>query len=161
MKCLIIAHSRIIGNFDGIDDLSKLPDEEFFVADMDALLRGKFNFKIYSLISRYVEFNLMAYPSMETDFVDMIIAGASRVVVNHTLSSEKIRDFMEVSDQLIMHYRSQLEARDFIKNGGKYLLGCSPVDVAKGIQIFYYGMSIPGENYVPLTDFPEELRYDC
>ncbi len=161
MKCLTISHSRILGNIDGIDDLSRLPDEEFFVIDMDALLRSKYNFNLYSTISKYVEFDLMAYPFRENDLVDMIISGASRVVVNHTISEEKLKEFMEVSDQLIMHYASQFEARSFMKNGGKYLLGCSQVDIPKGVTIFYYGLSGQGEQYIQLEDFPEELKYDC
>lgn len=161
MKCLTISHSKILGNLDGVDDLSRLPDEEFFVIDMDALLRSKYNFNIYSTISKYVEFDLMAYPFRENDLVDMIISGASRVVINHTISEEKLKDFMEVSDQLIMHYASQFEARAFMKKGGKYLMGCSQVEVPKGITVFYYGMPGQGEQYIQLEDFPEELRYDC
>ena len=161
MKCLTISNSRILGNIEGIDDLSRLPDEEFFVVDMDALLRSKFNFNLYSTISKYVEFNLMAYPFRESDLVDMIISGASRVVVNHTISKEKLKEFMEVSDQLIMHYASQFEARDFMNKGGKYLLGCSQVNLPKQVTVFYYGLTEQGEQYIQLEDFPEELRYDC
>ncbi|MHB8361913.1 MAG: hypothetical protein ACYDAO_09700 [Thermoplasmataceae archaeon] len=161
MKCLVISHSKILGDIYGVDDLSRLPDEEFFVIDMDSLLRGKPNFQIYSIISRYVEFNLMSYPFKETDLVDMIISGASRVVVNHTISDEKLKTFMDISDQIIMHYNSSFEALAFMKKGGNFLLGCTPLSEGTQNKIFYYGMSLPGSNYIPLEGFPEELRYDC
>ncbi|EQD41789.1 hypothetical protein B1B_14376, partial [mine drainage metagenome] len=89
MQCLIINRGRILG-FEDFDELAKVPYDEAFVVDMDAIVHYHFNFKLYNELSKYIEFTLMAYPYKENDLMDIIISGASRVVINETLDEKTI-----------------------------------------------------------------------
>ncbi|MCL4323088.1 MAG: hypothetical protein M1498_01365 [Candidatus Thermoplasmatota archaeon] len=159
MHCLILNKGRIEG-LEDMDDLAKVPYDEAFVVDIDAITHYHFNFKLYNELSKYIEFTLMAYPYKENDLMDIIISGASRVVINDTLDVGTISKFLDVTDELVLHCSDGDKAHMFHNLTGNMYLSCRIFQVP-GV-FFYYGSSInSGPNIIPLENFPEELKVDC
>ena len=66
----------------------------------------------------------MAYPYKESDLIDLMISGASRVVINNTLDDEKLRNFFDITDELVMRCSNPMDIRRFNEFGGNmYLAG--------------------------------------
>ncbi|MHB1440329.1 MAG: hypothetical protein ACYCSO_06145 [Cuniculiplasma sp.] len=159
MQCLIINRGKILG-FEDFDELAKVPYDEAFVVDMDAIVHYHFNFKLYNELSKYIEFTLMAYPYKENDLMDIIISGASRVVINETLDEKTIKKFIESTDELVMRCSNKETAQMFHQLTGNMYLSCKIYDIP-GV-FFYYGPFMSrGPNVIPLENFPQELRMDC
>ncbi len=159
MHCLIINRGKIEGMED-MEELAKVPYDEAFVVDLDAITHYRFNFKMYNELSKYIEFTLMAYPYKENDLMDIIVSGASRVVINDTLEIDTIKKFLDVTDELVMRCSDSEKAHMFHSLTGNMYLSCKIFNVP-GV-FFYYGPFLNrGPNIIPLENFPEELRIDC
>ncbi len=159
MKCLLISHGKLV-DFKSMDELASVPFDEAFVIDVDAILNGHFNFKLYNELSKYIEFTLMAYPNSENDLVDIIISGASRVVINDKLEVKTIQRFLDITEEIIMKCKSEQNAILFHSLTGNMYLSCKTYDIP-GV-FFYYGPFMEqGPNIISLEGFPSELKEDC
>lgn len=156
MKCIVLREKRIIG-YEDSRDLLKLDTEQLFVVDIDSLVKGHINLKLYADISKFFEITVMNYPERGEDLMDSFISGASRVVISDEISFEKIRSFLEISEDLVMNYGNHEKCRFFSKNGGNMYLSSREVDLNYK-AVFYYGNGNVPENYVRILDFPEDVR---
>ncbi|MGP6239570.1 hypothetical protein ACNF40_04020 [Cuniculiplasma sp. SKW4] len=159
MQCLIINGGSIFG-YKNMTQIARFPEDEAFVIDMDALNRYQFNFKLYSEISKYIEFTLMAYPYKENDLIDLMISGASRVVINNTLDDEKLRNFFDITDELVMRCSTPMDIRRFNEFGGNMYLTCRIYD-RPGLYFYYGPFHEINEKIIWLSDYPDSLKYDC
>jgi hypothetical protein len=159
MQCLTI-HNGYIENYKNLDDLAKVPYDEAFVVDLDAITHYHFNFNLYNELSKYIEFTLMAYPYKENDLMDIIISGASRVVINETLDEATVSKFIAVTDELVMHCSTQTKANIFHSLSGNMYLSCKVFDIP-GVFFYYGPFFSQGPNVIPLENFPDNLKGDC
>lgn len=159
MKCIVLEERNISGYADAKDLLGKVEAEELFVIDLDGLNRGAYNLKLYSQISKFFEITVMNFPSRTADVVDSIVSGASRVVVSSKLPEKTIRDFLAVTEDLVMNYANIGGCRLFSDNGGKYFLSSRVVDLAFE-KVYLYGGKADMKDYVWLDGFPEFLSTD-
>ncbi|MGP6219795.1 hypothetical protein [Caldiplasma sukawensis] len=159
MNCLLIKDDHVFG-VKGGTALASYPDDEAFVIDYDAITRGKFNFKIYGKIAKFIEMTLLAFPYTERDLVDIFVSGASRVVINHTLDEGTVRRFLDSSDEIVMNCNSRFIASQFRNLGGEMYLSCRVYDVP-GIYFYYGTQPEKFSNVIPLENFPEDLKDLC
>lgn len=153
LKCVILENHEITGYADA-KDLLELGGEELFVIDLDGLNRGSYNFKLYNDISKFFETTIMSFPVRAADLVDCIVAGASRVVVSSNLDDTRIRDFIGITDELVMNYANMKGCRVFSDSGGMFYLSNRTVDLPFE-RVFLYGGKIDAKGYTNLEGFPE------
>jgi hypothetical protein len=159
MKCLLVNHGRI-GGMKDIDDLARVPYDEAFVIDFDAIFRHHFNFKLYNELSKYVEFTLMALPDTENDLMDIIISGASRVVIGDDLNVRTIQKFLDMTEEIVMKCSTEQKVIMFHSLTGNMYMSCRTYDVP-GVFFYYGPFSQQSPNVIPLEGFPDELKNDC
>lgn len=153
VKCIVLEHRKITG-YKNAKDLVDLDIDELFVIDLDGLTRGAYNLKLYNDIAKFFEITVMSFPQRTADLVDTIISGASRVVVSSNLSERSIKDFLGITEDLVMNYGTIQTCRIFSQNDGVYYLANRMVDLPYR-KVFYYGTAVDKEGYVQLKDFPE------
>ncbi len=154
MQCVTISFGEI-EKYRSVQELMGLAGDEIFLIDMDAIKRGKPNFKFYQEISKYFDINVLSLISRVDDLVDSLILGCQSVVISPALSPRKISEFLEVSENIVMPYTSLPSTREFSRLGGTYFLSNTLVNYNFNL-CYYYGPGDPGEKYVRLKDFPLE-----
>lgn len=159
MKCLLVNKGRISG-IKNTDDLAHVPYDEAFVIDLDAIFKHHFNFKLYNELSKYVEFTLMALPETENDLMDIIVSGASRVVIGDDLNVSTIQKFLDMTEEIVMRCGTEQKAIMFHAIKGNMYLSCRTYDIP-GVFFYYGPFSKQDSNIIPLEGFPEELKTDC
>ncbi len=154
IRCLAIQHGELSGLPPGVN-LEEMEGEEIMVCDYDAILRGKFNFKIYDRVAKFFEVVAVNFPNRVEDLMDSLISGAYSVVLSPEESPEPIRKMLEVSENLILPSRNP-NVGFFLSNGGKYLIAES--EVPYNFQKCYnVGQELKRDRYIDVIGFPENL----
>lgn len=159
VKCVILDDKQITGYEDAKSLLEFVSGEDLFVIDLDGLNRGAYNLKLYYDLSKFFEITVMSFPERAADLVDSIVSGASRVVISSNLPDRIIRDFLTVTEDLVMNYANMGGCRIFSENGGKYYLSNRIVDLPFE-KVFLYGGTIDREGYVVVEGFPDFVTSD-
>ncbi|MCL4350086.1 MAG: hypothetical protein M1414_04920 [Candidatus Thermoplasmatota archaeon] len=159
MECLIISDGEI-KNYEQRNQLVSFPEDEAFVIDMDAITKYKFNYNLYADISKYIEFTLMAYPYKESDLIDILVNGASRVVVNNTIPDDTLQKFLTLTDEIVMNCQSYTDVLRFRGMSGNMFLSCRLFDT-NGLYFYYGPFQEESEHVIWIPTFPESLRNGC
>ncbi len=159
MECLII-NDGIIQGYERKSQLVRFPEDEAFVIDMDAITKYKFNYNVYGELSKYIEFTLMALPYTESDFIDILMAGATRVVVNNTIPDKTLEKFMDLSEEIVMNCQSYTDVARFRRMSGNMFLSCRLFD-RNGLYFYYGPFEKEDEHVIWLPAFPENLKNSC
>lgn len=154
IRCLTIQGGELSGIPEGIN-LEEMEGEEIMVCDFDAILRGKFNFKLYDRVAKFFELVVVNFPSRVEDLMDSLISGAYSVVIDPSESQEAIRKMLEVSENIIMPAISE-NLSFFLNTGGKYIISERAVPYSFR-KCYIVGTEVKGENYVNVVGFPENL----
>lgn len=153
LKCIVLEHRQITG-YRNAKDMIELDTDELFIIDLDGLTRGAYNLRLYTDISKFFEITVMSFPQRTADLVDSIISGASKVVVSSTLSERTIKDFLGITEDLVMNYGKMDTCRTFSMNDGVYYLSNRMVDLPYR-KVYFYGQEIDKEGYVTIHGFPD------
>ena len=159
MECLII-NDGIIQGYERKNQLVRFPEDEAFVIDMDAITKYKFNYNVYGELSKYIEFTLMAFPYREADFIDILMSGASRVVVNNTIPDNTLKKFMDLSEEIVMNCQSYTDVARFRSFSGNMFLSCRMFD-NNGLYFYYGAFEKESEHAIWLPSFPQDLKNGC
>lgn len=123
--------------------------------DLDAIGRGKFNFKLYGEISKFLEPVVANFPASVEDMMDSLIAGAARVVLASDIEQYLLTRMLSISDGIVLPARSPLNSF-FFQNGGKFLI--SEREVFTRFDLCYnVGMELTSKKYINVRGFPENL----
>lgn len=135
--------------------LAELEGDEVMVCDFDAIARGKFNFRLYGDISKFLEPVVMNLPSRMEDMMDSLIAGAARVVLPRDIEPNSLKRMLTISDGIVLPSTSP--SRDFFyQEGGRYLV--SEGEVFSRFDLCYnVGPQLSSKKYINVKDFPESL----
>ena len=152
--CLSLRNGEIHGLPPDVP-LAELEGDEVLVCDFDAINRGRFNFKLYGEISKFLEPVVFNLPSRLEDMHDSLIAGAARVVIPEDIQPYSLKRMLTISDGIVLPSRSP--SRDyFYQEGGKYLI--SESEVFTRFDLCYnVGPQLSSKKYVNVKDFPESL----
>ncbi len=154
IKCLTIQGSELSGIPPGIG-LEEMEGEEIMICDYDAIFRGKFNFKLYDRVAKFFELIVVNFPNRIEDLMDSLISGAYSVVLSPDEAPETLKRMLEVSENIILPYRSE-NLGFFLNNGGKYIISDRQVNV-NFRKCYNVGPELSGDAYVNVSDFPENL----
>ena len=154
IRCLTIQGGDLLGIPPGMG-LEEMEGEEIMVCDYDAIERGKFNFKLYDRVAKFFELIVVNFPSRVEDLMDSLISGAYSVVINPEEPPETMRKMLEVSENLILPYRSE-NIGFFLNNGGKYIISDREVPL-NFRKCYNVGQPLNGDKYVNVAGFPENL----
>ena len=155
LHCIVLKGKRIAG-YKNARDLLALDTDQLFIIDYDSLVTGYLNLKLYTEISKFFEIVVMNFPERGEDLMDSFVSGASRVVISDELPFDRIRSFLEISEDLVMKYGDTDKCRFFSRNGGDMYLSSREIDLQYSV-VYYYGAGNVPENYVRLVDFPETV----
>ncbi|AKA49512.1 hypothetical protein IX51_10870 [uncultured archaeon] len=154
VKCVVLDNKEITGFVNAKTLLEFEDEEELFVIDLDGLNKGAYNLKLYNELSKFFEITVMSFPERTADLVDSIVSGASRVVISSNLPDRVIRDFLTVTEDLVMNYANMSGCRIFSENGGKYYLSNRMVDLPFE-KVYLYRGALEKKGYVVLEGFPD------
>ncbi len=138
--------------------LAELEGDEVMVCDFDAIGRGKYNFRLYGEISKFLEPVVMNLPSRVEDMMDSLIAGAARIVLASDIEPGTLKRMLAISDGVVLPSSSPMK-EFFYQEGGRYLI--SDREVFSRFDLCYnVGPQLSSEKYVNVRNFPENLlRY--
>lgn len=152
IQCATLVGNKI-ENYASIQDLMEIAGDEVFLIDMNAIKKGKPSYKFYQELTKFMDVYVLSLVSRVDDLLDTLILGCESVVISPRLDSKQIKEFLTISDNLVMPYTSLPSTRDFSRFGGKNFLTNTlvsfPFDIA-----YYYGPGNPGDKYTHLKDFP-------
>ncbi len=135
--------------------LAELEGDEVMVCDFDAIDRGKFNFRLYGEISKFLEPVVLNLPTRLEDMMDSLIAGAARVVLPSDMELYTLKRMLAISDGIVLPSRST-SREYFYQEGGKYLI--SDREVFTRFDLCYnVGPQLSSKKYINVKDFPESL----
>lgn len=156
INCLVLQEGEINGLPPEIP-LEELEGEEIMVCDMDAIGKGKFNFKLYGEISKFLEPVVVNFPTRVEDMMDTLIAGASRVVLASDVTESILGRMLAISDGVVLPSDSPQKPY-FIENGGRFLI--SEREVFTPFDLCYnVGPDLTSEKYINVKGFPESLLH--
>ncbi len=158
MECITIQQGEIRDNRT-LDDLLKSGIEELFVVDLDSIRRGTPNLKLYASLSKYFELVVMNYPYRVSDLIDSFVSGASRVVLSNDVSDRLIREYLSVSDQLVMKYSNGNACRAFSLLGGNMFLSNIEVNLVYS-TLYAYGIRIQTNTAITRKDSQKIILLD-
>lgn len=157
IRCLTVENGSIAGLPPGTP-IQELEGEEVMVCDLDAIFRGRFNFKVYGHIAKFLEPVVVNFAGRVEDLMDSLISGASKVVLHSGESELSIEKMLELSDDVVLPSNSQY-SRQFTERGGKYLISSGEV-FFRFDMCYNVGTPLSSEKYINVSDFPEKiLRY--
>lgn len=156
IQCATLSKNKV-KDYNSIEDLLEVAGEEVFLIDMDAIKKGKPSFDFYQELSKFIDVYVLSLVNRVDDLVDTIILGCAGVVISPTLDSRKLREFLDISENVIMPYTSLPTTREFSRLGGKYYLSNTLVSF-NFTNTFFYGSGDPGKSYIHLKDFPLEYQ---
>lgn len=154
IQCIYIEHGQIYGLPDDLP-LEKLGGDEIMVCDLDAIHRGKFNFKTYTQIAKFLEPVVVNFAGRVEDLMDSLISGASRVVLHSRESTVSLDKMLELSDDIVLPARNPYSGV-FIERGGKYLISDHEV-FSRFDKCYNVGFPLTSEKYINVSNFPENL----
>lgn len=156
IQCATLVGSRI-ENYGSIQDLMQIAGDEVFLIDMNAIKKGKPNFKFYQEFTKYFDVYVLSLVNKIDDLLDTLILGCEGVVISPRLDPRMIKEFLAISENLIMPYTSLPSTRDFSRFGGRDFLTNTLVSFPFD-NAYYYGPGLPGDKYIRLKDFPLEQQ---
>lgn len=152
--CLILQDGEIHGLPDGVP-LEQLEGDEIMVCDYDAIRRGKYNFKLYGRISKFLEPVVVNFPNRVEDLMDSLISGAGRVVLASDINESTLGRMLTISDGVVLPADSP-EKPYFIENGGRYLISEHEV-LSRFDRCYNVGLELTSQKYINVRGFPETL----
>jgi hypothetical protein len=158
MECITIQHGEIRNNRT-LDDLLKSGIEELFVVDLDSIRSGAPNLKLYGSLSKYFELIVMNYPYRVSDLIDTFVSGASRVVISNDITDRLIREYLSVSDQLVMKYANNTACRVFSLLGGNMFLSNIEINMIYS-TLYAYGVRIQSNTAITKRDSQKIIILD-
>ena len=155
IRCLTVK-GRQLGGLSQEETLEMLEGEEVLLCDYDGILRGKYNFKLYTQVARFFEVVVFNLVRREIDFIDTMVAGASRVVVDPQMGTALLRRILDISPGTVFPYGSSDQVSEFSSAGGQTYISGSRVNVP--FEICYnVGLPQESEKYVDIVGFPDDL----
>ncbi len=149
IPCIVIDH-RTAGK--SVKSLLDSGSEELFVVDLDSLRSRKHNYAVYTSLAKYFDLTVLNFPLMLFEFIDTIIAGASRVVVPEYTGVKELVDFLSYSEGTVINNKDPEVTKQFSSLGGDMFLSETLVSVPYK-TVYYYGNG-NYQDYVKLDDFP-------
>ena len=113
---VVIRDRKIIGNKTAYD-LMKEGFEEILVCDMDSIITGRTNMKVYNDLAKFFEFIAFNLVYNIGELVDSIVSGASKVVISPDLSGDTLLSMLEFSQNIVIPNSEMFQY--FQQNGGK------------------------------------------
>lgn len=157
IRCLTIRNHNIEG-IPTDQSLETMEGEQIMVCDYDGIYRGSYNFKIYNRVAKFFETVVFNLVRREYDYVDSLVSGASRVIVDSSISDSVLEKIMEISPDVVMPYVSS-ERVEFFRSIGGYSF-ISSRQINGPFQICYnVGTALGSEKYVDVIGFPEDLLH--
>lgn len=154
IQCVYIQNSQIFGLPDDTP-IEKLGGDEIMVCDLDAIYHGKFNFKMYGHIGKFLEPVVVNFARRVEDLMDSLISGASRVVLDSRENTVSLEKMLQLSDDIVLPARNPNSSL-FIERGGKYLISDHEV-FSRFEKCYNVGPPITYDNYINISNFPENL----
>lgn len=154
IRCLYIEGGKISGLPDDTP-IERLEGDEIMVCDLDAIYRGKFNFKIYGQIGKFLEPVVVNFPNRVEDLMDSLISGATKVVLHSTENTVSLDKMLQLSDDIVLPARNPNSSL-FIERGGKYLISDHEV-FSRFDTCYNVGLPLTSEKYINVHNFPENL----
>lgn len=153
---MVIRDKKILGNKTAYD-LMKEGVEEILVCDMDSIITGRTNMKVYNDLAKFFEFIAFNLVYNIGELVDSIVSGASKVVVSPDVSEATLLSMLEFSQNIVMPNSEKFQF--FNRSGGKYAMTYGTESGIKFSLIYNIGPWISKENYTNIDNFPMELRH--
>ncbi len=153
---VVIRRKEIVGRKTAYD-LMKEGIEELMVCDLDSIIDGKTNFKLYNELAKFFEFTVFNLIYNVGDLVDSLVSGASKVVVSPDLTPERLASFLEISQNIVDPNSSRFGL--FQKSGGKYVMVSGRIPYQAFSGIYNIGPAMDGENMINVDNFPLELNH--
>jgi|ACXJ01.1.fsa_nt_gi hypothetical protein len=153
---VVIRRKEIVGRKTAYD-LMKEGIEELMVCDLDSIIDGKTNFKLYNELSKFFEFTVFNLIYTVGDLVDSFVAGASKVVVSPDLTADRLVSFLEISQNVVDPNSSRFSI--FQKSGGKYVMVSGRMPYQNFSGVYNIGPSMGGDNTINVDNFPSELNH--
>ncbi len=126
------------------------------ICDYDGIYRGSYNFKIYSHVAKFFEVVVFNLVRREYDYVDSLISGASRVVVDSSMNDSVLGKIMEISPDVVFPYVDHMRIETFRSMGGHSFIASR--QISGPFEICYnVGPVLNSEKYIDVIDFPEDL----
>lgn len=135
--------------------MEELEGDEVMVCDLDAIRKGKFNFKLYGEISKFIEPVVVNFPTRVEDLMDSLISGASRVVLASDIEQYMLGKMLTISDGIVLPATSPEEGF-FMESGGKFLISDSEVFTRFDL-CYNVGPEMSSQKYINVNGFPETL----
>ena len=156
IPCITIRKREIVGRKTAYD-LMKEGIDELLVCDLDSIIDGRTNFKIYTELAKFFEFTAFNLIYSVGDLVDTIISGASRVVVSPDISIERMVSFLEISQNIVDPNSERFTM--FQKAGGKFVMVSGRDPYQDFTAVYNIGPYINGERFINVDNFPQELSH--
>ena len=153
---VVIRDRKIIGNKTAYD-LMKEGFEEILVCDMDSIITGRTNMKVYNDLAKFFEFIAFNLVYNIGELVDSIVSGASKVVISPDLSGDTLLSMLEFSQNIVIPNSEMFQY--FQQNGGKYAMTYGTEPRVEFSMVYNIGPWISKENYTNIDNFPPELRH--
>jgi len=110
-------------------------------------------------LSKYFELIVMNYPYRVSDLIDTFVSGASRVVISNDITDRLIREYLSVSDQLVMKYANNTACRVFSLLGGNMFLSNIEINMIYS-TLYAYGVRIQSNTAITKRDSQKIIILD-
>lgn len=154
INCLSLENGTIHGLPPDVP-LAQIEGDEVMVCDFDAIKKGKFNFRLYGEISKFVEAVVVNLPSRVEDVMDTLISGASKVVLASDIEIDSMRRMLGISDGIVLPSRSPAKEL-YYTEGGRYLIS-DHEEFTRFDLCYNVGPELSSKKYINVRNFPENL----
>ena len=155
IRCLKIRNHALEGIPPG-QSLENLDGDQIMICDYDGIFRGSYNFKIYNRVAKFFEVVAFNLVRREYDYVDSLVSGASRVVVDSAMAAPILGKIMEISSDVVFPYADAGMAETFRSMGGHDFIASR--QISGPFEICYnVGPALHSDRYIDVLDFPEDL----
>ncbi len=134
---------------------SILGSDQVFVIDYDAIDHHVINTAEYTYLSHMFDIVVLNMSERINDVIDTIMAGALLVVIDPGVPGKRLREFFEVTENIVMPYTDNESCRTFSDLGGQYFF--TDREVQYPFRSAYTTAEIPGDKYIKVMDFPNDL----
>ncbi len=155
IRCLTVKNHVLYG-IPPDQSLESMEGEQVMLCDYDGIYRGSYNFKIYTRVGRFFETIVFNLVQREYDYVDSLVSGATRVVVDSEIKEEVLQRILEISPDTVFPFSDREKVEKFRSMGGKSFI--SSGQITGPFEICYNtGVALNSEKYVDVVNFPEDL----
>ncbi|BAB59645.1 TVG0491515 [Thermoplasma volcanium GSS1] len=151
---------KTISIYDGTVDRdavkSLLGESTIMVLDMDAIQHHTLNVSEYTYLSHFFSIVVVNLARKLNDLIDSIMAGSSMVVISPWVKERVLRDFLDVSENVVMPYVNVALLHVYQDMGGQYYLVEYPID--KPFKTAFYLGVPPDDTYTQVDGFPDSVK---